>query len=52
LEIVLAFLVEIGVEKGMFERGMLGNMTYQERKPCRIGMPRKYRRKGEEDRLR
>jgi hypothetical protein len=51
LEMVSAFSMEIGVEKGMSERGMLGNVPSQERKPRRRGRPRKDTGKGEEDRL-
>jgi hypothetical protein len=46
---VSVFPVEIGVEKGMSERGMLGNVPSQERKPRRRGRPRKDMGKGEED---
>jgi hypothetical protein len=48
---VSAFLVDIGVEKVLSERGMLGNVPSQEWKRWRIGIPRKYTRKGEEDHL-
>jgi hypothetical protein len=48
---VSAFSMEIGVEKGMFERGMLGSVPSQEQKPWRRGIPRQDTGKGEEDRL-
>jgi hypothetical protein len=45
---VLVFPAEIGVEKGMSKRGMLGKVPSQKRKPWRRGRLRKYTGKGEE----
>jgi hypothetical protein len=42
-------LVEVGVERSMPERGMLGVMPPQERTPWRRGRPRKDTGKREED---
>jgi hypothetical protein len=48
-EMVSASPVEVGVERSMSERHMLGVMPSQEKTPWRRGRPRKDKGKGEED---
>jgi hypothetical protein len=51
LEMTSTSPVELGVEKGMSERAMLGTVPSLELKPWRRGRPRKDMEKGEEDHL-